>query len=173
VRYEQPWAARRTVRDTPGFVTGYHVPSSENQGVSIVVVEDAAGGEGVRAALDRRPANESSSTQAMSSFFEAQPIQALVTGLLAEQKLPGRARDVPIRLLWNVRESCDRSAAGFCFVRREGLSSSGASGMREPRPSQRQGVLVPAALAKTGKRPSPLRQTAGFAITPAWSPHSA
>lgn len=47
---------RRTIRETPGFVAGFHLRDPESRkALSIVVVEDEEAGRAVAAALAARP----------------------------------------------------------------------------------------------------------------------
>ena len=65
---------RKTIRDTPGFVAGYHLGGPGGKSLSIAIFEDADAGRAAAAALERRPEDQrvKISPDAVE-FFEAQP----------------------------------------------------------------------------------------------------
>jgi hypothetical protein len=49
---------RKTVRETPGFVAGYHLGAPGRKSLSIAIFEDEAAGRAAAAALERRPSDQ-------------------------------------------------------------------------------------------------------------------
>jgi hypothetical protein len=49
---------RKTVRETPGFVAGYHLGRPGRKSISITIFEDADAGRAVAKTLDGRPADQ-------------------------------------------------------------------------------------------------------------------
>ena len=48
---------RRTIRETPGFVAGYHLGAPGQKSLSITIFEDADAGRAAAAALEQRPSD--------------------------------------------------------------------------------------------------------------------
>jgi hypothetical protein len=49
---------RKTVRETPGFVAGYHLGAPGQKSLSITIFEDADAGQAAAAALAERPSDQ-------------------------------------------------------------------------------------------------------------------
>jgi hypothetical protein len=65
---------RKTVRETPGFVAGYHLGGPGRKSLSITIFTDADAGQAAGKALDRRPAEQRVGTEPDHvEFFEAEP----------------------------------------------------------------------------------------------------
>ena len=65
---------RRTIRETPGFVAGFHLGAPGHKSLSIAIFEDAEAGRAAAAALGRRPADRKVGIDPDHvEFFEAQP----------------------------------------------------------------------------------------------------
>ncbi len=65
---------RRTIREVPGFVAGYHLGTPGGKALSIVLVEDADAGRAIAAALARRsPADRVGIDPDEVDFYDAQP----------------------------------------------------------------------------------------------------
>ena len=65
---------RRTIRETPGFVAGYHMGGPGRKSLSIAIFEDAEAGSAAAAALERRPADRRVGiTPDQVEFFEVEP----------------------------------------------------------------------------------------------------
>lgn len=65
---------RKTVRETPGFVAGYHLGGPGRKSLSIAIFENADAGRAAAAALERRPADHRVGTQPDHvEFFEVEP----------------------------------------------------------------------------------------------------
>ena len=71
---------RKTVRETPGYVAGFHLRSDEGKALSIVVVESMEAGRAVGAALDRRPVDQRIGVSPDKvEFFKAEAFEETVT----------------------------------------------------------------------------------------------
>jgi hypothetical protein len=65
---------RKTIRETPGFVAGYHLGAPGRKSLSIAIFEDADAGRAAAAALERRPEGERVGVSPDAvEFFEVQP----------------------------------------------------------------------------------------------------
>jgi hypothetical protein len=65
---------RKTIRDTPGFVAGYHLGAPGQKSLSITIYEDAEAGRAAAAALGRRPADRRVGIDPDHvEFFSAEP----------------------------------------------------------------------------------------------------
>jgi hypothetical protein len=65
---------RKTIRETPGFVAGYHVGAPGRKSLSITIFEDADAARAAGAALAARPADDRVGIDAdQVEFFEAEP----------------------------------------------------------------------------------------------------
>jgi hypothetical protein len=65
---------RKTIRDTPGFVAGYHLGAPGQKSLSITIYEDAEAGRAAGAALARRPEDQKVGIDPDHvEFFEAEP----------------------------------------------------------------------------------------------------
>lgn len=65
---------RKTVRETPGFVAGYHLGGPGRKSLSIAIFEDADAGRAAAKALDLRPADQRVGTEPDHvEFFEVEP----------------------------------------------------------------------------------------------------
>jgi hypothetical protein len=49
---------RKTIRETPGFVAGYHLGAPGRKALSITIFEDADAGRAAAAALAQRPSEQ-------------------------------------------------------------------------------------------------------------------
>jgi len=65
---------RKTVRDTPGFIAGYHLGGPGRKSLSIAIFEDADAGRAAAAALQRRPTDQRVGISPDGvEYFEVQP----------------------------------------------------------------------------------------------------
>jgi hypothetical protein len=65
---------RKTIRDTPGFVAGYHLGAPGRRSLSITIFEDAEAGRAAGAALAGRPADQRVGIEPDHvEFFEVEP----------------------------------------------------------------------------------------------------
>jgi hypothetical protein len=65
---------RKTIRETPGYVAGYHLGAPGHKSLSITIFEDAEAGRAAAAALARRPAGRKVGIDPDHvEFFEVQP----------------------------------------------------------------------------------------------------
>jgi hypothetical protein len=65
---------RQTVRDTPGFVAGYHLRRPGRKSISITIFEDADAGRAAAKALDQRPKDQRVGIDPDHvEFFEVEP----------------------------------------------------------------------------------------------------
>jgi hypothetical protein len=65
---------RKTVRETPGFVAGYHLGGPGRKSLSIAIFENADAGRAAADALGRRPADQRVGIEPDHvEFFEVEP----------------------------------------------------------------------------------------------------